>query len=217
MANVAKFSIGDCGHVCAHFERSVAPGHYSNEDIDENKTKNNYNLCNAERPGQVNYIKQKLNEIPHANRKDLVCMCSVVLDAPKSLPDNMHEAFFQKSYEFLVDRYGTVAGFTNKEDVVVSCYRHMDESTDHMHFAFLPVKGSPDGSQRFCAKEVVCREDLKTLHQDLEKHLRENGIRAEILNGATQRDSMGRALSVREMKYRDHKLERDRSIERRRF
>ncbi len=215
--NVAKFSLTQCGHVCAHFERSVTPGHYSNEEIDENRTGNNYNLCRNSRPNQVDYIKQKLDEIPHANRKDLVCMCSIVLDAPKSLPEELHESFFEKSYEFLVNRYGSVAGFENKEDVVVSCYRHMDETTDHIHFAFLPVKQSEDGSRRFCAKEVICKQDLKTLHQDLDKYLRENGIRAEILNGKTQRDAFGRALSVREMKYRDRILERDRKIERGRF
>ena len=215
--NVAKYSLTDCGHVCAHFERSVSPGHYSNTDIDASKTANNYNLCKAERSGQVKYIKEKLDEIPHAKRKDLVCLCSVVLNAPKSLPQELHTEFFERAYEFLVNRYGSVAGFSNPEDVVVSCYRHMDESTDHIHFAFLPIKENPNGSQRFCAKEVICRDDLKTLHQDLDKYLREHGIRAEIVNGKTQRDAFGRALSVREMKYRDYKLERARSMERRRF
>ena len=215
--NVAKFSLKDCGHVCAHFDRSVKPGHYTNQNIDPCKTKNNYNLCKAYRHSQVKYIKEKLEEIPHTKRKDLVCMCSVVLNAPDSLPQELHTEFFHKAYNFLVARYGTIAGFEDPEDVVISCYRHLDETTDHIHFAFLPVIQSASGSQRFCAKEVICRDDLKTLHQDLECYLREHGIRADILNGKTQKDSFGRALSVREMKYRDRKLNRDRSIERSRF
>lgn len=214
--NVIKLSQGQIGHVCAHLSRSVKPGHYSNQDINENKTNLNYNLCKAERPKQVEYIKSKLNEISHSKRKDLVCMCSIVLDAPQSLPENLHAAFFETAYDFFVERYGTIAGFQNHEDIVISCYRHRDETTDHIHFAFLPII-SNNGEQRFCAKEVVCRRDLQNLHKDLDKYLREHGIRAEILNGKTKKDSMGRAYSVKELKRMERNLERNRSYERKRF
>ncbi len=212
--NVAKFSLQKCGHVLAHFERSVKPGHYSNKDIDPNRTNQNENLCRQPRPKQIDYIKEKLNTVQHANRKDLVCMCSIVLDAPDTLPVNLHDRFFELSYEFLKDRYGKVAGFDDPEDVVISCYRHRDETTDHFHFAFLPIIKDENG-QRFCAKEVVCKQDLSTLHQDLDAFLKEHGLRADILNGKTQRDAYGRALSVKELKRRDYERSRNRNLERR--
>ena len=158
---------------------------------------------------QMEYLQQMLKDIDHSKRKDLVCMASLIVDAPASLSEEFHDRFFDLSYNFLVDRYGGIAGFKNKEDVVISCYRHRDESTDHIHFAFCPILNEDD-HQRFCAKEVISREDLRTLHQDLDRYLKENGLRCEILNGKTQRDSTGRALSVREMKYRDaHQIERE--------
>ena len=203
MANIAKFTLKACGHVCAHFERSVVHGHYSNKDIDESKTQYNVNLA-PERPGgQINYIRNLLSQVSHAKRKDLVCMCSVVVNAPSTLPVNMHDRFFRLTYDFLVDRYGSIAGFEIKEDIVVSCYRHIDESSDHIHFAFCPIKIDQTGRQRFIAKEVVCRNDLRTLHQDLSNYLSEHGCRADVINGKTQKDAFGRALSVREMKSRD--------------
>ena len=207
--NIKKFSLKDCGHVCAHYERSVPKGHYSNTDIDESKTYQNYNLGPERAEGQVNYIKRLLSQVSHAKRKDLVCMCSVVVNAPTTLAANMHEKFFDLSYDFLVERYGTISGFDNKEDIVVSCYRHMDETTDHIHFAFCPIKMDSNGHQRFIAKEVICRNDLRTLHQDLSSYLSEHGCRADVINGKTQKDTFGRALSVSELKRktREHKHE----------
>ena len=214
LANVAKFSLKEIGHVCAHFERTVKPGHYSNLDIDSSKTIHNENLAPHRPEGQVKYVKKMLDNISHAKRKDLVCLCSIVVNVPKDLPAQMHEKFFRETYKFLCERYGTISGFKNKEDIVVSCYRHCDETTDHIHFAFTPIKIDQNGKQRFIAKEVICREDLKTLHSDLEKYLSEHGCRCQILNGNTQKDEFGKALSVRALKRRDaHKIERQ--IERR--
>lgn len=67
----------------------------------------------------------------------------------------------------------------------------------------------------FCAKEAVGREDLKTFHEDLAKKLEEKGIcqKSDILNGATQRDANGRALSVKQLK-RNRAIERDRKVDR---
>ena len=100
------------------------------------------------------------------------------------------------------------------EDVCISAYIHKSETTPHLHFAFLPVV-ERNGKKSFCAKEAVGREDLKTFHEDLAKKLEEEGIcqRSDILNGKTQRDANGRALSVKELK-RHRAIERDRKVDR---
>ncbi len=217
--HIDKYSMTQCGHLCAHFERSVRAGHYSNENIDSSRTHLNENLCKANRPNQIDYIRKMLDTVPHVNRKDLVVMGSIIVDAPKNLDEGLHDVFFALAYDFLVDRYGSISGFYNKEDIVISCYRHKDETTDHIHFAFLPIKADNEDptKQRFVAKEVICRQDLRTLHQDFDNYLKQFGLKADVLNGRTQRNEYGRALTVKELKNKNRNINRDRYLERERF
>ncbi len=56
----------------------------------------------------------------------------------------------------------------------------------HLHFDFMPITQPTDGSkEKFCAKEVLNRNELKSFHQDLNKYLKEHGVKGEVLNGAT--------------------------------
>lgn len=123
--------------------------------------------------------------------------------------------FFQTTYKFLVDRYGKKSGMG--EDVVISAYIHKSETTDHIHFAFLPVVEKM-GQKRLCAKECVGREDLKSFHQDFASYMEQLGIckKSDILNGKTKRDASGRALTVKELK-RQRYLERERNVEKRKI
>lgn len=215
MANMQKFSsMKDIGHLCAHYERSVPKGHYSNPDIDENRLSEDRTNLAPDRGKQTDYIKQKIDEIMDGRtlRKDAVRMCCWVIDAPKNLPHDMQDVFFKTAYEFLIDRYGTKSGLG--EDVCISAYIHNSETTSHLHFAFLPVL-ERNGTKSFCAKECVNKSDLKTFHEDLAREMESKNIcnRSDILNGATQRDSAGRALSVRELK-RNRALERERTVDR---
>ncbi len=216
MANMLKkSSMQDIGHLCAHYERSVEKGHYSNTDIDEDRiSEDNINFAptryRTDESGnripikQTDYLKETIDDIMGDKklRKDAVKMICWVVDAPKRFTDDMKPLFFQETYNFLVDRYGSKAGIG--EDIVLSCYWHKSEKTDHIHFSFMPILDR-DGKKTFCAKEVVGREDLRTFHTDLEQYLIEKNIcrKGDILNGKTIKDSYGRALSVRELKTRD--------------
>lgn len=204
----------DIGHLCAHYERSVKSGHYSNPDIDKERLEEDHTNLAPDRGKQTDYIKAKIEEIMDGRtlRKDAVRMCCWVVDAPKSLPKEKKKEFFQTVYDFLVDRYGRKSGMG--EDVVISAYIHQSETTDHIHFTFLPVV-ERDGQKSFCAKEAVGRDDLKTFHEDLARKMEEEGIckKSDILNGKTQRDASGRALSVKELK-RHRAIERDRKVNR---
>ena len=56
----------------------------------------------------------------------------------------------------------------------------------HLHFDFMPITQPTDGSkERFCAKEILNRNELKSFHQDLNRYLKEHGVKGEVLNGAT--------------------------------
>ena len=65
MAHVAKYTRGAIGHLFKHFERARDEnGNYikfSNQDIDESKTHQNYNL--APHHNQLKYIHERINEV----------------------------------------------------------------------------------------------------------------------------------------------------------
>src|SRR5699024_267750 len=51
---------------------------------------------------------------------------------------------------------------------------HNDETTPHMHFAFMPVTYDEKRErEKVSAKEVLNRNELKSFHQDLDNHLKE--------------------------------------------
>lgn len=208
MAHFRKFNMSESVHLCPHYERSETIETYGNSDVDKEKSGNNYNLA-PDREDQIGYIRQQLEEIPHSNRKDLVVMTDIIITAPKDL-DESPERFFEEAYNFCTNRFGEKSGMG--EDVVISAYVHMDETTPHMHFAFLPVI-EKETEQKFCAKEVVNRTELQTFHKDLQKHMDEKKIHCGVLNGNTRYDSNGRALSVKEIKRGEKNWDRTWEIE----
>ena len=221
MAHMRKCSMVETVHLCKHYERNSSIKGYGNSDVDMTRSSENYNLA-PKREGQTEYIRQMLDEINHANRKDLVVMGDLIITAPADLPMEFREAFFKETYDFCVDRYGRKSGLG--EDVVISSYVHLDESTPHMHFAFLPISADIDKvtgemtGQRFCGKEVINRQDLRTLHKDMQAWLDRKGIPARVLNGNTRFDSNGKSLSVKELKRGDSGREKtrwDRPVENR--
>lgn len=212
IANLQKYSeMQSIGHLCEHYERSVKSGNYGNPDIDKTKLHLDVkNYAPDRQMEQTAYIKQKIEEIMGERklRKDAVRMCCWIVDKPNSLPADKEDAFFQAVYDFMVNRYGSKSGIG--EDIVISAFVHRSERTPHMHFAFMPIL-ERDGVKGFVAKEVVCRSDLETFHQDLGAYLEEKKIckKSDILNGKTKRKPNGKAYSVNELKRQRH-LERNR-------
>ncbi|OAV74515.1 hypothetical protein Barb7_01982 [Bacteroidales bacterium Barb7] len=171
------------GHMFKHYERARdEQGDYvkfGNEDIDLTRSHLNYNLAPAHQDGQGSFVRQRCSEVRMQNRKDVNVMCSWVVTAPKDLPQADESKFFLKTYDFLAERYG-------KENIV-SAFVHLDETTPHMHFAFVPVvTDEKRGGYKVSAKECVTKSDLKTFHTDLSLCLQHSfGRDIGILNGAT--------------------------------
>lgn len=174
MAHKEKFSRGQIGQMCGHYDRSKKDG----ENIDPKLTQYNYNLAAGDQPlPQLEKIHQRLGEVPHKERKDLKVMVSWIVTAPKDLPEREHRQFFEATYAFCRDRYGAAN--------VISAYVHVDEpnAQPHMHFAFVPVTKD----NRISAKDVITRQDLREFHGDLQKHLEhELGHEVGVLNEATR-------------------------------
>ena len=61
-----------------------------------------------------------------------------------------------------------------KENAVCAVV-HYDETTPHLHYAFIPVTfDEKKQREKVSAKEVLNRKDLQSFHDDLDKHLKEN-------------------------------------------
>lgn len=187
MAHVAKYTKGAMGHMLSHYDRSKDG---LSGFIDPDRTCLNYNLADHQVLPQLEFIHNRLSEVKVQNRKDVNVMCDWALTAPKDLPAEEHKAFFEKSYEFLENRYG-------KENVV-SAYVHLDETTPHMHFCFTPVvRDLKHDRFKLSAKECINRQELRAFHDDLSAHLKKTlGHEVGVLNEATKEGNK----SIQELK-----------------
>lgn len=185
MAHAMKMTKAACGHMFKHFERAKdKDGNYikfSNQSIDLSRTELNYNLGPKRDISQGEFVRQTCSEkdIYCMNRKDVNVCVDWCVTAPEDLPREQLGDFFQKTYDFLANRYG--------KDFVVSSYVHLDEVTPHMHFCFVPVVFDLKKFRlKVSAKEKIDKKELKKFHPELEKYLADNGIHCSILNEATK-------------------------------
>ena len=180
MANVAKYEMSQISGLLNHFDRS-----FVSENIDASRTELNYNL--APTGNAKEHLNELLKNVQHINRKNLKVACDVVITCPQNVPERLREDFFKKTYEFMVNRYGTNTGLSDASKNVLSAWVHMDEKTPHMHFCFAPIRyDNEKGVSKFDCKNIINRHDLQTLHSDFQKHMQVNGLgAAKVANGGT--------------------------------
>lgn len=194
MAHLAKYARPACGHMLAHYGREKNDkgefARYARQEIDPSRSGQNYNLAPERGCSQMAFIEKRLSEVSHSKRKDLVVMCDWVITLPQYERsdgllgsfdrERIERTFFERAYRFMADRYG--------EENVISSYVHKDETTPHMHFAFVPaVEDAKKGGLKVSGKDCVNRYDLQTFHTDLEKHLDSfPDWHFEVLNEATK-------------------------------
>jgi len=167
MAHVEKYTKGSVQGLSIHWDRKTK--NHSNQDIDNKRSYLNYDLCEKE-GDTLSRMNKRLSEVHCLNRKDVKVYADWVVSLPqnlKGISEKEQCEFFEKTYEFLTNRYGG-------EKNVLSANVHMDETTPHMHFAFMPVVWDKKKErEKVSAKEVLTRKDLKTFHQDLDKFLKQ--------------------------------------------
>lgn len=200
--HVEKYNARAIGRMFNHYERQEGDGvKRGNPAIDPARTHLNYNLASEIQPlSGTEFIQKRLENVKVQKRADVVKFCDCIVNPPADLPAERHREFFQHAFDFLADRYG--------RNNVVSAHVHLDETSPHMHFAFVPVvKNTGKSSGRFpeklCAKDVVTRQDLQTLHPDTQRYLQEKmQCPVRMLNGAT----VGGARTVAELKRQELQL-----------
>lgn len=186
MAHVQKNTRAATGHLFDHYGRNAEDEKYKylyrqNDSIDPRRTHLNYNLApNPEGKTQQEIFDERMAQVKCLKRKDVNVMCSWVVTVPKDLDSKRTKEFMKNTYTFLEERYG--------KKNVISAYVHMDETTPHMHFAFIPVVyDEKKHIEKVCAKEVINRYELQTFHEELQNYLEKNmECKVNILNDATK-------------------------------
>ena len=152
---------------------------YKNQEIDHSKTYLNYNLA-PEHTGMTDYefMKKRCEEFKVLKRKDVNWLVSWVITMPTDYKGNK-ALFFREAYNFMANRYG--------KGNVVSAYVHLDETSPHMHFCFVPVIFDKKKQEyKVNAKQCINKVELKQIHPEMQEYL-ENKLQTKvnILNGAT--------------------------------
>ena len=177
--NCEKFTRNQSGNILVHCDRSDPNRTYKNQEIDHSKTYLNYNLA-PEHKGMTDYefMKKRCEEFKILKRKDVNWLVSWVITMPADYTGNK-ALFFREAYNFMENRYG--------KDNIVSAYVHLDETSPHMHFCFVPVIFDKKKQEyKVNAKQCINKVELKQIHPEMQEYL-ENKLQTKvnILNGAT--------------------------------
>ncbi|MGK8430781.1 MobV family relaxase [Bacillus cereus] len=166
MAHVQKYTKANIQGLSIHWDRKTE--RHANTDIDVERSHLNYDLC-EKKGDSLSRLNDRLQEVHCLNRKDVKQCASWIVTLPEELKGKSEmeqRVFFEKTYAFLTDRYGG-------EKNVIAANVHNDETTPHMHFAFVPVAyDAKKNRDRVCAKKVVSRKDLQSFHSDLDVFLK---------------------------------------------
>lgn len=184
----AKYNITALHKMVGHYQRNKNCQNREEKNIDWQRTHFNYKIVTEEREREQHltdreYIIERVNSVHHINRKDINLAVDVVLTLPRSWKGDSRD-FFINSFNFLADTHG-------RENVVAG-YVHRDETTDHMHFLFVPTLYNKEKErEELNAKKCVNKSFLQHIHKDLEHYLKEKmperSQEIQILNGSTKK------------------------------
>lgn len=165
MAHLKKNTRGAVPGLAVHFERKT--DHHTNKEIDVSKSYLNQDLM-ADGSDMLSRFHERLNDVYCMKRDDVKALATWIVTLPEELTEAPYEqqsAFFEATTNFLNDRYGQANA--------VAAVVHYDETTPHLHYAFIPVVFDAKKSRdKVSAKEVLTRHDLQTFHEDLDQHLK---------------------------------------------
>ncbi|MCT3070314.1 mobilization protein [Leuconostoc citreum] len=165
MAHLKKNTRGAVPGLAVHFERKT--DHHTNKEIDVSKSYLNQELM-ADGSDMLSRFNARLNNVYCMKRDDVKALATWIVTLPEEIAEAPYEqqsAFFEATTNFLNDRYG--------QENAVAAVVHYDETTPHLHYAFVPVVFDDKKSRdKVSAKEVLTRHDLQTFHEDLDQDLK---------------------------------------------
>lgn len=146
--------------------------HYSNKEIDGNRTKENVVLVRSEnslyQEAKSRIEKEVAPYQKRAIRKDANWITEFVVTVPEGIREKSGEAV--RYCRAVVDYFGSRVGVDN----IVSAVVHMDETTPHMHLDFTPII-----DHKLSAKKIMTRQFLRSIHDELPRYLQKQGFAVE--------------------------------------
>lgn len=202
--NTKKWKVGNHG-LLSEADRTM----YANKDtvsrsiIDRERTHLNYNLCPHEQytMGQIKDINRKIRGKELA--KNAIAWGSTVITVPQDYEGEL-QAFFKTAYDGLQKLYKL------KDEDIISAYVHMDETTPHMHFYFIPVAHDRE-KDRVNWNKVMPKWMYDTQHQVLQKYMEDKlHTPVNIRNGETKGvDMTHMTADEKQLSMRVEKLRKD--------
>jgi len=195
IVRMQKFQVGDVQGIQKHNQRQGISK--SNPDIDYEKSHENYDIINDQNLKYESEIKEKIAEqVKRKPRANSVVLSEFLVTASPeymlSLSAEEQKKYFEKSLEFIQDRYG--------EKNTLYAVVHQDEATPHMHVGVIPITED----SRLSAKDIFNRQELRELQEEFPKHLQKHNF--EIVRG--EKGSEKKHLSSQEYKEKQD-LERE--------
>lgn len=201
MAHITKFKLHSMSQIFAHINRDKNTiRKYDNQDIDILRSYLNQHIIH----GDMSELTQRLSEVSHQKRKDLVACCGVVITLPAELHSSdlaTQNRFFNYCTNFIKEKFG--------ENNIIYATIHHDETTPHVHIGFVPTvkkerkfrskdkKGQTYTQERVSAKEVITRTMLNSFHTELDRYIEQKlGQKVSILTNNTKKNN----LSINELK-----------------
>ena len=176
---------------------------HGNKEIDNSRTHLNYSLFERNGYQDRQYLKQRLSEVAHINRRDLNVSANILITVPKEVPKNFQKQFFDECLKWAQNRYGAKN--------VWQAWVHADETNQHLHLGIIPtvdatkLQQSKGFSERLSFDERFSKRheganEYMLYHRSLQEHMINSKIPGadKVLNGATAKAGGNR--SVRELK-----------------
>lgn len=178
-------------------------GTISNEDIDLDKTENNYDLVEDERTLHQR-VKNRVDELKESGsrvQKNSVVMYSNILTVPeeqaKVWGEEKTDDYFKACYDFFSKEFGI--------ENVVSAKVHKDETAPHMHLHFVPVNKE---NGRLQARVSMNKAKINYIHDELPKFLQERGFDVVRGKGRTEKN-IENIHEYKEIKALEGKIEQE--------
>ncbi len=153
---------------------------HSNENINNKLTNENQTFVNDGNGGfkemesikeATDYLDKRLGTVKKKLRKDAVIARPLIVQLDKEYVKKHGEGGVINGLNYAFDWVTTEFGIDN----IVCASLHMDETNPHMHIMFTPVTEDGRLSQKDWFKSPAT---LKKQHNDLRKHMQDNGYNA---------------------------------------
>ena len=146
------------------------------------KVKKRISDCEDAHAATVEAEKARGEKVRHL-KMNAARMTSILFTLPKDAEKEDEDAIFKEVFLFMQNRYGP--------ENVLGGYIHKDETTPHIHIPLIPFK---DG--RLSRASVITKRDLDTVHQDLDKYLKQKGFDVSVLlDPSKPEENLRKALS----------------------